>query len=355
MLHIMLWEKWINESYIRSYTDGFEALKDLVRDFTPKAVSEICGISEKDLIEAARLFATSNTTLSLYCQGLNQSASGTAKNAALVNLHLATAQIGKPGAGPFSLTGQPNAMGGREVGGLANLLSSHRDLANAEHRAEVATLWGVQSVPEKPGLSAIPMFEALRNQKLKAIWIVCTNPAQSMPDLNAVHEGLSTAEFVVVQEAYANTATTLYADVLLPATTWAEKVGTVTNSERRISRVNPAIDPYELAKHDWQIALEIARALEALLPNNKVDGVQTLFPYGNVEEIWNEHRDTTAGRDLDITGLSYQILEERGPQQWPMPKGTYFGKNDYMKMEYSQQKIRRHISSQHHIKQLQSR
>ena len=326
MLHIMLWEKWINESYIHSYTDGFEALKDLVRDFTPKAVSEICGISEKDLIEAARLFATSDATLSLYCQGLNQSASGTAKNAALVNLHLATSQIGKPGAGPFSLTGQPNAMGGREVGGLANLLSAHRDLANAEHRAEVAKIWGVQSVPEKPGLSAIPMFEALRNQKLKAIWIVCTNPAQSMPDLNAVHEGLSTAEFVVVQEAYANTATTLYADVLLPATTWAEKIGTVTNSERRISKVNPAIDPYELAKHDWQIALEIARALERLLPNNKNNGVQTLFPYRSVEEIWNEHRETTAGRDLDITGLSYQILEERGPQQWPMPKGTYFGK-----------------------------
>jgi assimilatory nitrate reductase catalytic subunit len=326
MLYIMLWEKWIDETYINAYTHGFDALRDLVRDFTPKAVSEICGIKEKDLFEAAHLFATSSATLSMYCQGLNQSASGTAKNVALVNLHLATGQIGKAGAGPFSLTGQPNAMGGREVGGLANLLSAHRDLANAEHRAEIAKLWGVHSVPATPGLSAIPMFEALRTGHLKAIWVVCTNPAQSMPDLNAVHEGLSNAEFVVVQEAYAHTATTLYADVLLPATTWAEKVGTVTNSERRISKVNSAVEPFQSAKHDWQIALEIGLALESLLPSNRKEGTNTLFPYAGPEDIWNEHRESTAGRDLDITGLSYQILEERGPQQWPMPKGAYFGK-----------------------------
>lgn len=326
MLYIMLWEKWIDEAYIAAHTTGFDDLRDLVRDFTPKAVSEICGIREKDLYLAAQWFATSPATLSMYCQGLNQSASGTAKNVALINLHLATGQIGKAGAGPFSLTGQPNAMGGREVGGLANLLSAHRDLANADHRAEVADLWGVHSVPEKPGLSAIPMFEALRTGKLKAIWIVCTNPAQSMPDLNVVHEGLSNAELVIVQEAYANTATTMYADVLLPATTWAEKVGTVTNSERRISKVNPAIDPYESAKHDWEIALEIGRALEVLLPGNRKTGIASLFPYTSAEDIWNEHRTTTAGRDLDITGLSYTILEDRGPQQWPMPSGTDAGK-----------------------------
>lgn len=326
MLHIMLWEGWIAEYYIDNFTNGFEALKVLVRDFTPKAVSGICGIDEKDLIQAADWFARSPATLSLYCQGLNQSSSGTAKNAALINLHLATAQIGKPGAGPFSLTGQPNAMGGREVGGLSNLLSGHRDLANPNHRAEVAELWGVKALPDQPGLSAVPMFEALRSGKLKAIWIVCTNPAQSMPDLNAVHEGLRHAEFVVVQEAYAHTATTQFADVLLPATTWAEKVGTVTNSERRISKVNPAIAPYQLAKHDWQIALDVALSLELKLPNNKNEGVTTLFPYCKVEDIWNEHRATTAGRDLDITGLSYEILENSGPQQWPMPTGQVAGK-----------------------------
>ena len=326
LLHIMIWEKWVDESFISLYTEGFDALHDLVREFTPKAISSICGINENDLYQAAKWFANSPATLSLYCQGLNQSSSGTAKNAALINLHLATGQIGKPGAGPFSLTGQPNAMGGREVGGLANLLSAHRDLANPEHRAEVANLWGVHSVPEKPGLSAIPMFEALRIGNLKAIWIVCTNPAQSMPDLNAVNDALLKAEFVVVQEAYAHTATTQYADVLLPATTWAEKVGTVTNSERRISKVNPAIPAFESAKHDWKIALEVALALENLLPNNRLSGVDTLFPYQTAEDIWNEHRESTKGRDLDITGLSYEILEKRGPQQWPMAAGNYFGK-----------------------------
>ena len=180
-------------------------------------------------------------TLSLYCQGLNQSSSGTAKNAALINLHLATGQIGRAGAGPFSLTGQPNAMGGREVGGLANLLSAHRDLADPQHRAEVAALWGVDSVPATPGKPAVEMFQAAADGEIKALWIACTNPAQSMPDQAMVRRALERAEFVVVQEAFATTATCDHADLLLPATTWGEKDGTVTNSERRISRVNPAL------------------------------------------------------------------------------------------------------------------
>ena len=151
MLHLMLWEGWTKPEYIAAHTSGFDALKTTVRDCTPDKVAQVCGIAKENLLEAARLFAASPATLSLYCQGLNQSSSGTAKNAALINLHLATAQIGKPGAGPFSLTGQPNAMGGREVGGLANLLSAHRDLANPQHRAEVAALGGIETVPEKPG------------------------------------------------------------------------------------------------------------------------------------------------------------------------------------------------------------
>ena len=199
-------------------------------------------------------FAKSPATLSLYCQGLNQASDGTAKNASLINLHLATGQIGKVGAGPFSLTGQPNAMGGREVGGLANLLSAHRNLKNPADREEVARFWGVKSVPDQPGLTAVPMFNALKAKKIKAIWIVCTNPAQSMPDQQSIHEALENAEFVVVQEAFKNTATCQYADILLPASTWAEKIGTVTNSERRISLVRPAIPARGEAKHDWQIA-----------------------------------------------------------------------------------------------------
>src|SRR3990167_2515608 len=181
MLHLMLWEGWTNPAFIAAHTSGFEDLKATVRDYTPDAVAQTCGIRKEDLLEVARLFAQSPATLSLYCQGLNQSSSGTAKNTALINLHLATGQIGMPGAGPFSLTGQPNAMGGREVVGLANLLSAHRDLANPAHRAEVAALWGVASVPETPGKTAVEMFQAAADGEIRALWIACTNPAQNNP------------------------------------------------------------------------------------------------------------------------------------------------------------------------------
>ena len=273
LLHTMLWEGWTNPGWIARHTSGFDALKALVRDCTPDAVAQGCGLRKEDLFTAARWFATSPATLSLYCQGLNQSSSGTAKNAALINLHLATAQIGRPGAGPFSLTGQPNAMGGREVGGLANLLSGHRDLADPEHRAEVAAFWDVPSVPEKPGLTAVEMFQAAADGQLKALWIACTNPAQSMPDQATVRRALERAEFVVVQEAYATTATCAYADLLLPATTWGEKDGTVTNSERRISRVRPAVGKPGSARHDWEIAVDFAQALE-----RRWGRLVTLFP-----------------------------------------------------------------------------
>ncbi len=326
MLHIMAWEGWLDPTFIANHTNGFEDLKATVRDYTPFAVAEACGITKDALLKATRLFAgmqhldgpQRTPTLSLYCQGLNQSSSGTAKNAALINLHLATGQIGKPGAGPFSLTGQPNAMGGREVGGLANLLSAHRDLANPAHRAEVAALWGVPSVPEKPGKTAVEMFQAAADGEIKALWIACTNPAQSMPDQATVRRALERAEFVVVQEAFSTTATARFADLLLPATTWGEKEGTVTNSERRISRVRAAVAAPGEARHDWQIAVDFAHRLEAMLP------VRGLFPYTSAESIWNEHRASTRGRDLDITGMSYAMLEA-APQQWPLKEGQSSG------------------------------
>ncbi len=366
MLHIMLWEGWIDAAHIAAHTNGFDALKTTVRDYTPDLVAQTCGITKEGLFAAAKMFAAAapdssakrGATLSLYCQGLNQSTSGTAKNAALINLHLATGQIGKPGAGPFSLTGQPNAMGGREVGGLANLISAHRDMTNPIHRAEVEALWGLdltgRKVPDKPGKTAVEMFQAAADGEIKALWIACTNPAQSMPDQATVRRALERAEFVVVQEAFATTATCRYADLLLPATTWGEKEGTVTNSERRISRVCAAVPAPGEARHDWQIAVEFAKRLEeigvrsefrrhavnpagpstriwqnpkstALTP---ISGPQTqsLFPYPNPESIWLEHRQSTQGRDLDITGLSYSLLEQQGPQQWPFPQGASTGK-----------------------------
>lgn len=320
MLHVMLWEGMLDNAYIDAYTNGFAELKETVREYTPKMVADICGIKEADIITAAKWFGK-GPTLSMYCQGLNQSVNGSDKNAALINLHLATGQIGKLGAGPFSLTGQPNAMGGREVGGMANLLSGHRDLANPEHRAEVASLWGIESVPDVPGKSAVDMFKAVKDGSIKAIWIACTNPAQSMPDLNEVLEALENAELVVVQDAFDNTETCQYADVLLPASTWGEKEGSVTNSERRITRVNPAVIPPAEARHDWAIVVDFAQRLEQRLAKNT-----KLFPYATTEQIFDEHRETTRGRDLDITGLSYTLLNEQGPQQWPFKTGDVTGK-----------------------------
>jgi len=340
LLHIMLAKGWVDTDYIDRHTSGFLALRELVQGYTPDATAQVCGLPVADLFTAARWFAgvpddahpvsasTRQRTLSLYCQGLNQSTSGTAKNASLINLHLACRQIGLPGAGPFSLTGQPNAMGGREVGGLANQLSAHRDLANPTHRAEVASLWELNpgiELPATPGTTAVEMFQAAADGAIKALWIACTNPAQSMPDQASVRHALERAEFVVVQEAYAGAATCHWADLLLPATTWGEKEGTVTNSERRISRVRAAVPPPSVGedkpRHDWQIAADLGRRLELRLPR-RASG--TLFPYHTPAQIWNEHRASTRGRDLDIAGLSYAQLDQ-APQQWPLPEGQTRG------------------------------
>jgi assimilatory nitrate reductase catalytic subunit len=314
MLHVMRRQGWCDDEYIRRHTENFEALED----FPLEKAAALCGVPADHIFEAARVFALSKATLSLYCQGLNQSSSGTAKNAALINLHLASGQIGRPGAGPFSLTGQPNAMGGREVGGMATLLPGHREVSSEKDRMEVAAMWGERSVPERPGSPAVEMFEAVRKGGIKAIWIACTNPAQSLPDQNLVHEALQRAELVVVQDAYRHTETSKYAHVFLPAAGWGEKEGTVTNSERRISRVRAAVPAPGEARPDWKIAVDFARRL---LP----DGAR-LFPYETPESIFEEHKQTTRGRDLDISGLTYALLAERGPQQWPFPEGAVSGR-----------------------------
>ena len=319
MLNVMLWEELVDRDYIAAHTEDWPALRDVVRDTTPERAATICGVAAADIVQAARWFAA-GPTLSLYCQGLNQSTCGVDKNAALINLHLATGQIGRPGAAPLSLTGQPNAMGGREVGGMAHLLSAHRDLANPAHRAEVARLWGVERVPKRPGRTALEMFEAVRAGDIKALWIACTNPAQSLPNQALVQEALRAAEFVVVQEAFADTETARFADLLLPAASWGESEGTVTNSERRISLTRAAVPPPGEARPDCRIAVDFAWRLGDRLG---CDG-RGLFPYTCPEDVFNEHRETTRGRDLDITGLSYALLAS-GPRQWPVPEGTATG------------------------------
>ena len=321
MLHVLRKEGFFASSFVQKHTENVDKLQSLLDYWTPERAAEVCDLPVGKIVDAARLFGRAKAALSLYCQGLNQSASGTWKNCALINLHLATGQIGRPGAGPFSLTGQPNAMGGREVGGMANLMSGHRELDNEIHRQEVAALWGIDTVPSKPGKTAVEMFEAIGRGEIKAVWIACTNPAQSMPDANAVRKALARAEFVVVQEAFRDAETCDYADVLLPAASWGEKEGTATNSERRISRVRAATSPPGEARPDWRIAVDFSRKLSAFFP-----GKEKLFEYKTPEDIFNEHRESTRGRDLDITGLSYAVLERDGPQQWPYPEGARSGR-----------------------------
>jgi assimilatory nitrate reductase catalytic subunit len=337
MLHVMVWEGWLDTAYIERHTRGFDALKALVAGWSPREAARVCGLKPAQIETAARWFAWGGdnapgtggaadarrpATLSLYCQGLNQSSSGTAKNSALINLHLACGQIGRPGAGPFSLTGQPNAMGGREAGGMATLLPGHRDPGNAAHRAEVASIWGVPALPERPGLTGVAMFEAAARGELEVLWIVCTNPAMSMPDQTLVQRAFERTPFVIVQEAFARTETTAFADLVLPAAAWGEKEGTVTNSERRISRTRAAVPPPGEARPDWSIAADVARRLEARLR----PGTASAFAYADAEAVWMEHRATTVGRDLDIGGLDWARLDRDGPQSWPMPAGAAAGR-----------------------------
>ncbi|MDE2623890.1 MAG: molybdopterin-dependent oxidoreductase [Betaproteobacteria bacterium] len=324
MLHVLIWEGHVDQTFIARHTTGFKALQEAVRDVTPAVAADLCGIPAPSIITAARWWGEAKAPLSLWCQGLNQSHHGTHSGAALIALSLATGKIGQPGCGPFSLTGQPNAMGGREVGGMATLLSAHRDLSRAEDRAEMAGLWGIPAVPGQPGLTAVEMFEAARLGKLKALWIACTNPAHSMPQQSLIRAALERCDFVVVQEACANTETAAFADLLLPASTWGEKEGTVTNSERRITRVHAAVPPPGEARADWTIARDFAHALGSSLDCSDV--AKRLFPYTAPEAIFLEHAETTRGRDLDITGLSYERLDREGPQQWPFPAGSTEGK-----------------------------
>ncbi|WP_164740239.1 nitrate reductase [Xanthomonas sp. BRIP62418] len=323
MLHHLIWEGLVDARFVAAHTEDFDALKHLLREYTPRMSAEICGISHEDLVQAAEWFGRSPAALSLYCMGLNQSAQGTDKNLALINLHLATGQIGKPGAGPFSLTGQPNAMGGREVGGMATMLAAHREIGNAEDRAELERLWHLPAgrLSATAGTSAVQLFERLRAGSLKAVWIVCTNPVHSMPEVDGIRAALEQAELVIVQDAFSGTDTVPYADVLLPATSWGEKDGSVTNSERRITRVRKAVDAPGQARADWWIASEVARRLEARLAPASGAG---LFGFDSAAQIFDEHRALTVGRDLDIGGLDYPMLDG-GPQQWPFPAGAAHG------------------------------
>ncbi|CAM3147761.1 nitrate reductase [Pseudomonas floridensis] len=321
ILHVLMTEGWVDTAFIAAHTQGYQDLEMLVRDYPPEHVAQLCGIALEQLLTCARWIGETPRFLSLWCMGLNQSTAGSAKNSALINIHLATGQIGRVGAGPFSLTGQPNAMGGRETGSLSNLLPGHRDAANAQHRAEVAEYWGVDQLPEKPGLSAIELFEQLQNGTIKALWIACTNPAQSLPDQNRIRAALETCPFVVLQEAFKTTETAKFADLLLPAASWGEKEGTVTNSERRISNVRKAVQAPGEARADWAITVDFAQRLQHRLTPD----TPALFDFENPAALFDEFKGLTIGRDLDMSGIDRALIDRLGPQQWPFTQDARIG------------------------------
>jgi ferredoxin-nitrate reductase len=298
----------IDINFIKNHCEGFEKYRDLVFERSTAEAAAICGVQEHDIHAAAFFIGNASAFITMWTMGLNQSVVGVNKNLSLINLNLITGQIGKEGSGPFSLTGQPNAMGGREVGGMANLLPAHRDLASEHHRNEVERFWQIPfgTIQPRSGLTATEMFEALNDGKLKAIWIVCTNPLVSLPDVRVAEEGLKKAKFVVVQEISNKPETLKYADVVLPAASWLEKEGTMTNAERRISYLNKLLDAPGEALPDFEIICRFAQKMN-------YNG----FAYTNADEVFAEHAALTAGTNIDISALTYRLLKEKRSVQWP--------------------------------------
>lgn len=301
----------VDHPFIQQHTTGFEDYRKAVMKRTITEAAQICGIDEEEIKRAATYIGQSKSFLTMWTMGLNQSVIGVDKNLSLINLNLITGQIGKPGSGPFSLTGQPNAMGGREVGGMCNLLPAHRNLAKEEDRAYVQNFWGGKIISEKPGYTATEMFEALNDGRLKAIWILGTNPLVSLPDVRMAEAALKKAKFVVVQEVSSKPETLHYADVVLPAATWAEKEGTMTNSERRISFLNKITDPPGEALPDAEIICRFAQKMG-----------YSGFDFKTAADIYAEHCALTEGTNIDISGLSHQILKEKRSVQWPYASAT---------------------------------
>jgi len=317
-----LHSQWFADlAFVAEHTDGFEEALRIARWYAPSpvAVAEHCRVDVQAIEKLYRWFAKTEKTVTVYSQGINQSSSGTDKVNAIINCHLLTGRIGREGMGPFSVTGQPNAMGGREVGALSNQLASHMDFEREDHIELVKTFWHAPNMARAPGLKAVDLFHAMEHGKVKAIWIMATNPAVSLPDNNQVRRALQKCDFVVVSDCV-NTDTTGFADVLLPAATWGEKEGTVTNSERRISRQRAFMDAPGEAKPDWWIISRFAQTM----------GFQG-FDYSGVEAIFREYArlsgtDNGGERDLDISVLqsidnqAYDALE---PVQWPIkPDGS---------------------------------
>ena len=316
MLHVLARDRLVDRDFIAARTSDWDAVARAIADYPPERAAQLTGLSAESIVAAALRFGRARRALTLWSMGVNQSRSGTDKTAAILNLHLATGQIGRPGAGPFSLTGQPNAMGGRETGGLAHLLPGYRAVGDRDARAAVEAHWGVEpgTIQPRPGRAALEIFEGLTTGEVRAVWILGTNPAASMPDTDLVERALRQADLVIVQDAYHPTETTRFADVLLPAAQWPEKDGVMTNSERRLTYLPRLVPPPGEALPDAEIITRIAAAM----------GFQASFAYENAAEIFGEFAALTAGRPCDYSGLSHSRLRA-GSLQWPVPTPEHPG------------------------------
>jgi assimilatory nitrate reductase catalytic subunit len=312
----------LDQDYIEHHTSGFEDALARARSIAGSlgATALATGLAEQDVADFFRIFANTPRVVTLYSQGVNQSAQGTDKVNAIINCHLATGRIGKLGASPFSLTGQPNAMGGREVGGLANQLAAHMTFTPPDIE-RVRRFWKAPRIATHEGLKAVQMFEAIARGEIRALWVMGTNPAVSLPDADAARAALKKLElFVVSENVRSNDTVNAGAHVLLPAQAWGEKSGTVTNSERRISRQRAFLTPAGESKPDWWIVSEIAKRL----------GFGAAFNYGSAADIFREHAALSAfenngGRDFDIgalKSLSDEAFDAMAPVSWPMREGA---------------------------------
>ena len=322
----------LDSDYIAAHTSGFDQALSaaMAQDNAPARLARDTGLDPLDLDLFFSWFATTPRTLTLYSQGVNQSSAGSDKVNSILNCHLATGRIGKEGCGPFSLTGQPNAMGGREVGGLANQLAAHMELDNPVHRDRVQRFWSAPRLADTAGLKAVDLFEAIHDGRVKAVWIMATNPVVSLPNADRVREALQKCELVVVSDCISDTDTTRLAHVKLPAQGWGEKDGTVTNSERRISRQRRFLPAPAEARADWWMMSEVGRRM----------GFADAFAFESAASVFREHAalsafendDSHGRRDFDIGGLMY--LDDAGydamqPVQWPVSAGQVNGRQRF--------------------------
>ncbi len=306
----------VDEAYIAAHVAGFAEVTAALAadDQSPAAVAADCGLPLADLQTFYDWFVQTPRTVSLFSMGANQSTQGVAKGLAIINTHLATGRIGKPGACPFSITGQPNAMGGRETGGMATTLAGHMDFDDAA-RARVARFWGAQDVAPRPGLKAIDMFDAIAEGKIKALWVMATNPAVSLPNATKVRAALAACPFVVVSDCMAQTDTAEFAHVKLPALAWGEKEGTVTNSERRISRQRRLFDAPGEARADWRIIADVAVAMGHRDAFDWRTPAQVFREWARLTNYENHGRMLSLGPLAALTPEGYEALE---PVQWPV-------------------------------------